>query len=163
MDKAIATARLPYAAQPHTTNSEKKHRYIVNPFTAVADILFALMMPSIDRAWFAEVRNETENSLLTVTLALRAYRLEHGKYPDTLTELVSSYLKIVPNDPFALKGKLRYKLTGDSYVLYSVGPDGKDDGGKPVEAAKNGKSVSENRFMMEETSKGDIVAGINKN
>ena len=65
-------------------------------------------------------------------LALRAYRLEHGAYPATLAALTPAYLKQIPNDPFAASGPLHYKRQGSKYVLYSIGPDGKDDGGKPI-------------------------------
>jgi len=45
---------------------------------------------------------------------------------------VPSYLKSIPNDPFVEKKPLIYKKTAKGYLLYSVGPDGVDDGGKPV-------------------------------
>jgi hypothetical protein len=40
-------------------------------------------------------------------------------------------------------------------VVYSIGPDGKDDGGAPVFDSRGRDDVSED-------SKGDIVAGINR-
>jgi hypothetical protein len=40
----------------------------------------------------------------------------------------------VPEDPFS-DGKLSYQRTATGVVVYSVGPDGKDDGGLPEEEA----------------------------
>lgn len=68
--------------------------------------------------------------LLLMELALQWHRLEHGRNPATLDALVPKYLPAVPQDPFSGK-VLVYRLTPQGCLLYSVGPDGKDDGGKP--------------------------------
>ncbi|MGQ9649354.1 MAG: hypothetical protein ACUVXJ_04525 [Phycisphaerae bacterium] len=66
----------------------------------------------------------------TITvLAVAAYRNDHGRFPESLDELVPRYLEAVPMDPFTSQ-PLRYRLdTEEGYRLYSVGEDGKDDGG----------------------------------
>ncbi|MHC5540499.1 hypothetical protein ACYOEI_19950, partial [Singulisphaera rosea] len=47
--------------------------------------------------------------------------------------LTPGLLSAIPSDPFAAKqGPLVYRNTGSGALLYSVGPDGKDDGGTPV-------------------------------
>ncbi len=69
--------------------------------------------------------------LLMVELALRGYRCDEGKGPDSLTRLVPKYLESLPMDPFS-GNPLVYRPTGSNWVLYSVGPDRVDDGGKPV-------------------------------
>lgn len=100
-------------------------------------------------------RNGTADAMLVLTLALHAYSLEHGAYPDKLDELVPSYLKRVPGDPFDPRRPLHYNRVGTKYVLYSVGPDGIDDGGKPIfDPKQRGRS----RYRAEPESKGDVVA-----
>jgi hypothetical protein len=48
-----------------------------------------------------------------------------------LNQLVTAgYLKQLPMDSFSDK-PLVYKKTEDNFILYSVGPDFKDDGGEP--------------------------------
>ena len=96
------------------------------------------------------------NQLLLTALALRAYRLEHGKYPSTLSTLVPGYLKVAPHDPLTVDAILKYRPTRNGYLLYSVGPDGKDDGGVPIDTNSDN---SPNRVMLE--SKNDMVAGVN--
>ena len=49
----------------------------------------------------------------------------------TLDALVPRYLEQVPADPFSPKQGLRYKRVDGRFMLYSVGPDGTDDGGSP--------------------------------
>jgi len=59
-------------------------------------------------------------------LAVERYRLAHGALPETLRDLVPTYLPDVPWDPFDGK-PLRYKHLERGYVVYSVGPDGNDE------------------------------------
>lgn len=58
--------------------------------------------------------------------ALLGYRGKHGEFPATLGEVMTP----VPNDPFTDK-PLQYSREGKGFVVYSVGPDGKFDGGEP--------------------------------
>jgi len=71
-------------------------------------------------------------------LAVERYRLARGVLPETLQDLVPTYLADVPSDPFDGK-PLRYKHLERGYLVYSVGPDGTDDGGKEPPPAVRGK------------------------
>lgn len=93
---------------------------------------------------------QTTNRLLLIALALHAYHAEHGRYPTTLAELTPSYLHAIPADPFALSGSPQYQQKDDGYLLYSVGPNGTDDGGRSYRHFSTG---------LDKDSKGDIVAG----
>ncbi len=70
--------------------------------------------------------------LLECELALRAYRLEKGRLPERLGELVPDYVPEVPLDPFSGR-PLVYRKTKDEYLLYSLGADRIDGGGVQVE------------------------------
>jgi len=67
--------------------------------------------------------------LARLSAALAVYRAEHGRYPDKLDALAPGLIQAVPGDPFNDK-PLTYRLTDKGYILYSVGKDMKDDGGK---------------------------------
>lgn len=67
--------------------------------------------------------------LLETRLALELYRRAEGQWPTQLEDLVPGYLAAVPDDPFAA-GPLIYRRQGDGFALYSVGPDGQDNGGR---------------------------------
>ena len=48
-------------------------------------------------------------------------------------------MKEVPKDIFNNDADLHYSRKGDGYLLYSVGENGKDDGGKGYDDRKNGE------------------------
>lgn len=72
--------------------------------------------------------------IVAVRLACRAYHLRNRRPPSTLTALVPQYLAAVPEDPYTAS-RLAYRVRNGSALVYSLGPDGKDDGGK--DAAKH--------------------------
>jgi hypothetical protein len=69
--------------------------------------------------------------LLIAELALRCYQSEQGRAPTNLEQLVPAYRQRVPTDPFSRRPMI-YRPKGTNWLLYSVGEDGVDDGGKPV-------------------------------
>ncbi len=79
---------------------------------------------------------EIQRALVVTALALKRYQLGHGAYPPELGALAPAFLSAAPRDP--IDGKpLRYQLKPDgSFLLYSVGEDGEDNGGDatPTEA-----------------------------
>lgn len=80
--------------------------------------------------------------LLQAELALRCYRAEQGAPPAQLPQLVPQYLQRLPQDPFSQQ-PLVYRVQGTNWLLYSIGPDRKDDSGVPA-----GRSMS---------TKGDLL------
>ncbi len=63
-----------------------------------------------------------------VALAIERARLASGELPADEAHLAPACLKAVPRDPFAGE-PLRYRRLEPGYVVYSLGPDGLDDGG----------------------------------
>lgn len=73
---------------------------------------------------------EAERRVLITALALERYRGKQGAYPPSLAELTPEFLKTPPPD-FIDGQPLRYRLTDDGhFLLYSIGLDGVDNGGK---------------------------------
>ena len=64
------------------------------------------------------------------SLAALRYRNDTGKWPETLDALVPAYLDEVPSEPFKNQ-PLIYTVLEDGIMIYSVGPNGRDDGGSP--------------------------------
>lgn len=74
-------------------------------------------------------RAESQRSLVLCAIGLKRYSLRHGKLPATLDALVPEFLPSVPVDYMDGKAvKYRHNENG-SFTIYSVGEDGKDDGG----------------------------------
>lgn len=92
----------------------------------------SFVIPNISKAALTTVHNETLRRLAVTAIALERYRLRHGRPPDDLAALVPELLDAVPID--LMSGKpLGYRLTGGgTFALYSVGEDGRDDGGDPT-------------------------------
>jgi hypothetical protein len=65
-----------------------------------------------------------------VAIAVEQYRRAHAaKLPARLDELISSDSSASAVDPFS-GAPLRYAILPDSFIVYSVGTNGKDDGGQ---------------------------------
>ncbi len=94
--------------------------------------------------------------LIQSALELRAIELEGGAFPATFA---------APIDPFSGK-PLIYSRAGEKYLLYSFGPDGRDDKGR-VEIRKrtdfdfdSGTRITSIRRGIEVDAKGDILAPV---
>jgi len=101
--------------------------------------------------WVSELafRLRADHEATLTVLALKRYRLEMETYPPDLKSLVDAgYLRNIPMDPYS-DGPLIYRRVGDEFLLYSVGPDfvdgggkrGVDDEGQPRIWAENGDRV----------------------
>ena len=72
-----------------------------------------------------------ERRLAATALAVRWYACDHGgALPARLDDLVPDYLPSVPLDSLAEGTPLGYVADPDRPVVYSVGDNGKDDGGR---------------------------------
>ncbi|MDB6064326.1 MAG: hypothetical protein JWR26_534 [Pedosphaera sp.] len=81
-------------------------------------------------------------------LAIERYRLAtQDRIPDKLDDLVPSLLPSVPADPFDGK-PLRFKKLPKGYMVYSIGPDRKDDDGVERNPKKPG-SAEDITFTVE--------------
>ena len=150
MDAMIARANRPYAAR----GAEPK---------TPPDPITQIIAPVFSGGDIKDDSEKTQNVLLTVALALQAYKAERGAYPENLNELCPAYLTSLPADPFSAYGAAPplYRRTPDKYVLYSIGPDGKDEGGKIIENAGRPNATGP-RSSVRPQSKGDIVAWENQ-
>ena len=124
------------------------------------DSVLQLWLVALPQAEFSPTRTRTETALLRTCLALRAFRLERGGYPESLDELTrGGYLAALPIDPFSpTRAQLLYRRNADgTMALWSVGPDAQDDGGKPIaQRGTDGKLL----HRVDGNSIGDMVARI---
>jgi hypothetical protein len=98
----------------------------------LGDAFAILLMPAVNKVQDAEHRNVQLQQNLHLAFALAAYQREHGRYPATLDALAPKYLPQIPNDLFSGKA-LIYRPSEKGYLLYSVGVNGQDDGGRSYE------------------------------
>lgn len=97
--------------------------------------------------------------LLWAELALRCYRCDQGSTPGSLQQLVPKYLQTVPSDPFS-SHPLVYRPAETNWLLYSVGTDRVDDGGKPVDRIISGDYLigfGASKSDGSQNNKGDLL------
>jgi hypothetical protein len=92
-----------------------------------------LFQTSVERA-------EQRDRNLIIAFALAAFQIDNGRYPKKLTELAPNYLKRVPNDLFSNR-PLHYRLIKNGYLLYSVGQNEKDEGGRTADDRNSGDDL----------------------
>ncbi len=112
---------------------------IVEPSVAQLDdwIDQTMLIPAIaDAVQFGEIimlaadEAEARRSQLKTVLALEAYRREHERYPESLSQLVPTFMAAIPDDPFALlPAPLRYRSDGTHATIWSIGRNQIDDAG----------------------------------
>jgi Tfp pilus assembly protein PilE len=91
-----------------------------------------LFLPSLGKAYLRGARSQMVNALAMTACALERYRLENQTYPKDLASLTPKFLNKIPLDVFS-GAPLKYQPREDgTFVLYSVGLNGVDDGGTVV-------------------------------
>ncbi len=122
-----------------------------------------LLIPdfTLDESPCAGFRREAITRLLILDLALQAYEFEHGSPPERLEQLIPRFLATLPIDPFDPEGRpFRYVRADAGPIVYSVGPDGDDDNGRPIVQGKWGWVHPDNdgdfRLDVHRLSKGKV-------
>lgn len=103
----------------------------------------------IGRSCAARDLTETQRDVALVVLALESARRARGQWPATLAELVPAYLPRLPLDPFTGK-PLRYiapSSQSERPIVYSVGVDAVDDGGKAPDTREGRDAVRSFRWF----------------
>lgn len=139
-----------YVDTANTTCRETKIKGIHPP--SDADIptyarISSIIAPVWERARSARDMAMSKVALARTALALRAYKARFGAYPAKLAELKTRLGWKLPEDPCSGRD-LHYRRKPTGFLIYSIGLDFKDDGGKPQQI-KNGQSNP--------TAPGDIV------
>lgn len=93
------------------------------------DSLSKALTPSLLQPLADLAKGQVLRASVAVACAATRYRLDHGQYPATSDLLMPGYLETMPVDPFDGQAMRMKKLPDGSLVIYSVGADGKDDGG----------------------------------
>lgn len=103
-----------------------------NPTHFLRAMLFPMFSQADRKGVGARARGET----VMAGAALLAHRARNGAFPARLEEALPQ----PPPDPFG-DGPLRYRREGDGFVVYSIGPTSRFDGGKPGDKRNNGEAA----------------------
>ncbi len=91
--------------------------------------LIGTLLPDYEAPFMKQASLEALMLVAKAGLACRLYRNKTGRFPETLEALVPEYLAQSPIDPFTGK-PLVYRLSADDLLIYSLGSNQKDDGGR---------------------------------
>jgi hypothetical protein len=105
-----------------------------SPYTVFA----AMVIPNLYKAVQTTARNQNLADLALTACALERYHLANSSYPDSLDALVPKFIEKLPHD-IINGGRLQFRRAGDSFVLYSIGWNEKDDGGMTSAKIINGQ------------------------
>lgn len=113
---------------------------LADPRKAFSKRIVQTFVPILFRLVFACLTNDDDGTMQVelnqLAFALAQYRAEQGSYPTKLADLAPKYIMMVPKDVFSNDADLHYSREGKGYLLYSVGRNGKDDGGKGYDDCK---------------------------
>jgi len=73
--------------------------------------------------------SKADKRVVLTGIAVERYRQKHSQLPAQPQDLVPEFLDTIPNDPFT-GIPLSYRLEGAGAIIYSLGVDGVDDGGR---------------------------------
>jgi hypothetical protein len=99
-------------------------------------MMSSLIVPALGGVFRTHAQSIARHRAATALLAATKSRLEAGNVPDSLEQLAAKLVPPDSLDPFTADRSLLMKRTDDAVVVYSVGPDGEDDGG-PVTPGAN--------------------------
>lgn len=97
----------------------------------------ALLTPAIGKAIENVEKARMRHTTALVAIAATEFRITHDSLPEKADVLVPKFLPFLPKDVFLDKSRLRYSVKNDSVAIYSVGPNGKDDGGPGPDMGKD--------------------------
>jgi hypothetical protein len=112
----------------HNQVKLSEHRFPFNLYAAIA-------LPRVVKATQTLAYNQTLANEAQIVCALERYKLAHGEYPEMLDTLVPQFMERIPRDLIG-EQPLHYRRTeAGKFLLYSVGWNETDDGGRPGDLA----------------------------
>jgi hypothetical protein len=138
LERAAADPARSPLLDPTLTNAWQARLSRTTPYNALAKTLVPVMF----RVPPAACRAQAVVGLARTGCALERYRLAHGRYPEKTELLAPQFIDRVPMDPYVAR-PFRYRLEEDgSFLLYSVGANLADDGGKTWKTTGGSLDVS---------------------
>ncbi len=125
LSRAAAVAELPYyEARPELERIENDIDNL--PW---ARGITRTLVPRLPRTCIAQARHEATIDLMQMGLLLEQYQGQHGSYPQSLDAIAPGLGGELPVEPYTGE-PYHYEASDDSFLLYSVGDNLTDDGGK---------------------------------
>jgi len=142
-------------------SNTRLHRVFDTATGRMRYLVAGIMLPPVGALFSsAAERAVQERDATEVAIALVLWYRKHAAWPDKLDQLVPDLLPAVPPDRFDGQ-PLRYAVRDGKPVVYSIGRDRDDDGGRPTEAPEyafsNYEPLDPNTKKHHQTYDGDWV------
>lgn len=141
---------LPHELDSYRSTMQQARKLTQQPYSLVQDrlkaldqssenrqigVLTSLLLPALNAAFEAAARAEAKHQLALAAAAATRYKAAKGEQPADVDSLAPEFLRVPLVDPYDGK-PLKVAAAGDGLVIYSIGPDGRDDGGAAFDAEK---------------------------
>lgn len=141
----IAAAEAPFPER--LTLAQQANSAALSPPSRMM-IFSRMLLPALGKATQRDGEHAARIRTTQTAIAIERFRRAHGgNIPSTLGELVPEFLPAAPVDPFDGQ-PLRFKHLTNGYVVYSIGPDLRDDGGAEGDPKKQ-TSPKDITFILE--------------
>ncbi len=127
----LAAGSEPYPEVKKKTDAMEKELWDRSP-----GMMTSLIMPALGGVFRAQAQNVARQRAASALVAATRQRLETETTPTTFEELSTKLVPPASRDPFTADRPLVMKQTDDALLVYTVGPDGEDDGGPPAPGAE---------------------------
>jgi len=97
-------------------------------FVVYKHIISSIFLPALASSCKQQAQYIANLESFKLALTLKIYKQKHGNYPDMLAAISPEIIPELSLDPFTGKDYI-YRKEGRGFILYSVGPNGKDDNG----------------------------------
>lgn len=130
---------VPYsqANRPNLDSKRPGPAKLILSGNVAGEVSYWMMMPAVEQLIAKRCQERVELQTTRILLAMRAYQLKHGRLPSDLAALTPQFLPEVPPDAFNGESLL---YSPDQRVIYSVGPNLKDDDGS-ITRDESGRSA----------------------
>jgi hypothetical protein len=95
-------------------------------------IMSSQFLPALGAIFRQQTRSVANHRVAAALVAATKLRLETNAVPETFDELAAQLVPPASRDPFTADQPLVLKRNDNALLVYSVGPDGEDDGGPPT-------------------------------
>jgi hypothetical protein len=101
-------------------------------------LMSQMLLPAVHKVHHKGILAQNRSNLAAGACALERYFLAHGGYPEQLEALVPKFIAKAPSDIMTGAPLIYRRESPGSYLLYSVGMNLADDGGKVVKTKGGG-------------------------
>lgn len=94
-------------------------------------VFVSLLLPALNAATTAERRAQVMDDLTYIVLSAAAHKAEMGDFPESIKNFRGRAGDNLPIDRYA-EDDYHYQRKGEGFIVYSIGPNRKDDQGRGV-------------------------------